>query len=352
MKTVFLALFFAAFLPFFSETNAQNAGLFEATEPLEMSISGDIKTLMKDRSDEPKLHSISIKLTEKGQKAAVFAAEARTRGHFRRTRGRCEWMPLMLHFSQNGEQSATVFRDQKKTKLIMPCRDGDYVVREWLAYRLFNLFTEQSFRARLIKLTLVDDKNDKKHEPFLALLLEEADQLANRNSMISIEKKLRPKELDEKSFMRLAVFQYMIGNTDWSVQYLHNIRIMAKDSTSTPVAVPYDFDHSGLVDAPYAKPAEALFINSVRERLYRGYCVKDKKTFDPTIAECMAAKPKIYAEIDSAIYLNEKSRKQIAEYLDSFFETINDEKKWQKDFACPCDPNGTSNVIIQGLKKD
>ena len=69
----------------------------------------------------------------------------------------------------------------------------------------------------------------------------------------------------------MSVFQYMIGNTDWSIKALHNIKLITFDNSRRPIPIPYDFDQSGLVNASYTLPAEHLQIKSVRERVYNGY---------------------------------------------------------------------------------
>ena len=106
------------------------------------------------------------------------------------------------------------------------------------------------------------------------MLLEDENKMAKRNGGISITRKMRPNQTEPNTFLTMAVFQYLIGNTDWSVQYMQNIKLVAADSIAVPVAVAYDFDHSGMVNAPYAKPAEELRMSSVRERRYRGYCIR------------------------------------------------------------------------------
>ena len=121
---------------------------------------------------------------------------------------------------------------------------------------------------------------------------------------------------------------------------------------TTPVAVPYDFDHAGLVNAPYAKPAEELFMNSVRERRYRGYCVEDMKKFEPVFTFYNKIKNDIYLLYTNCNLLDEKYKNATLKYLDEFYTTINDPNKIKKAFGYPCDKKGTGNVVIKGLKED
>jgi len=258
----------------------------------------------------------------------------------------------LIHFSPAGAPEHSIFREQKKLKLVMPCDGDEYIIREWLVYELYNLLTPQSFRARLVQTTLIDDKTQKQRGPFYGILLEEEKQMAKRNGMQPLERKLKPTLIQKDAFLRMAVFEYLIGNTDWSVQYLQNIKLLVADSTANPIAVPYDFDHAGVVDAPYAKPASALEMRSVRQRRYRGYCVADLNTFEPVIAQFQQLKSDIYRMFTNCPFLDAKYIKSMVDYLDEFYATIDDPKVWQKAFAYPCDPNGTGHVVIKGLKEN
>ena len=233
----------------------------------------------------------------------------------------------------------------------MPCRGEEYVIREWLVYRIYNLVTPKSFRARLVVVELNDTKKKKTITPFYGILLEDEQQMANRNHDILVKRKTRPEQTEPGAFLKMAMFEYLIGNTDWSVQY-QNTRLLAKDSNTVAVAVPYDFDHAGLVDAPYAKPAEELEMSSVRQRRYRGYCIEDMKRFDEAIALYNYLKPDIYKLYTDCTLLDAKYVKETLQYFDEFYKTINDPLALQKEFSYPCNKNGTGNVVIKGLKND
>jgi hypothetical protein len=133
---------------------------------------------------------------------------------------------------------------------------------------------------------------------------------------------------------------------------LQNIKLIATDSLAIATAVPYDFDHAGIVNAPYAKPAEELLMYSIRERRYRGYCMKDMKDFDKTIAFFNRIKDEVYGLYSNCALLDEKYKKATVKYLDDFYNTISNAAAVRKEFGYPCDKNGTGNVVIKGLKED
>ena len=234
----------------------------------------------------------------------------------------------------------------------MPCAGEDYIIREWLVYKIYNLVTPNSFKVRLVRIDLDDAKSKKQAAPFYGFLIEDEKQMAARNKAIAVEEKLRPEQTKQDDFLTMAVFQYMVGNTDWSVQYLQNIKLLKTESSTQLITVPYDFDHSGIVNAPYAHPAEELLMKSVQERRYRGYCMTDLKIFEKPIALFNGLKNDIYNLFTKCSLLDAKYLKSITKYLDEFYATINDPKRWQRDFAYPCDKNGTGNVVIKGLKED
>lgn len=328
-------------------------GLFDSDEPLPITLKGNLKPILSDRSEEaPKPHPLVLSYMKQDSSKMEIPVEVKTRGHFRRLRENCSFPPLLIQFKPQGAQLNTIFNEQSKLKLVMPCKTDEFVIREWLVYRIYNLVSPKSFRARLVKVTMEDEKSKKAASPFYGVLLEEEKQMAKRNESVSFERKLVPEQTETEAFTTMAVFQYLIGNTDWSIQYMQNIKFIAKDSNSVAITVPYDFDHAGIVGAPYALPAEELQMSSVRERRYRGYCVQDMKAFDNAIALFNKLKPDIYGLYTNCTLLDAKYVKSTVQYLDAFYATINNPKAVQKEFGYPCDKNGTGNVVIKGLKTE
>lgn len=326
--------------------------LFESEEVLQIKISGKINELLNDRGDNPKYHPLTLSYSIKDSNEISIPVKIKTRGHFRKDRANCNWPPLLINFTKKDVPASSLFEGQEKLKLVMPCRGDEYVVREWLLYKLYNLVTPKSLRARLVRVTMEDIKK-RKQTSFYGILLEDEEQMARRNKVVIVERKmLSPLNTEPDAFLSMAVFEYMIGNTDWSVQFQQNIRLIAKDSFAIPTTVPYDFDHAGLVNAPYAKPAEELEMKSVMERRYRGYCITDMKAYDPAITLFNGLKKDFYNVYTSCSLLDAKFIKTATRYLDDFYSTINDLKDLQAAFSYPCDKTGTGNIIIKGLKKD
>ena len=326
--------------------------IFESDEILPITIKGDVRDLLNDRGEASKYHSITLSYKNKDSSEVSIPVQMKTRGHFRKLKENCKYPPLLINFPKDVDRLSKEFSGQKKLKLVMPCAGEDYVIREWLVYKIYNLVTPKSFRARLVRIDLNDSKSKKQAAPFYGILIEDEKHMAARNKAVIVEQKLRPEETKQDVFLTMTVFQYLVGNTDWSVQYLQNIKLLKSDSFPQLITVPYDFDHSGIVNAPYAHPAEELLMKSVQERRYRGYCIKDLKVFESSIALYNRLKSDIYNLFINCSLLDVKYIKSVTKYLDEFYTTINDPKSWQKDFAYPCDKNGTGNIVIKGLRED
>jgi hypothetical protein len=326
-------------------------GLFESSEILHVTMKGDFRKILNNREGEAKYYPVSLTFSDENNKAVSIPIKVKTRGHFRRERSNCTYPPLLLSFPAATADSS-FFPQASSLKLVMPCRGEEFIVHEWLVYRLYNLITPQSFRARLVLVNLEQLNNKKMPSPFYGILLEEEKQMAKRNNMVLVKRKIKPAQTVTQSFLRMAVFEYLIGNTDWSVEFLQNIKLIAADSVAEAITVPYDFDLSGIVNSPYAQPAPELAMASVRQRRYRGYCIKDMSFFDSTIALYNRLKPAIYDLYTKCSLIDDNYKKATIEYLDEFYTIINDPKKLQKEFGYPCNPAGTGNVIIKGLRED
>ena len=336
----------------FSESLSNSSPLFASDELLTFTISGDTRSLFKDRIGQPKYYPITLSYEDENADNVSIDLKVKTRGNFRRKKGNCVYPPLLLNFSRLKTPKSSLFAGQDKLKLVTPCQGAKYVVKEYLAYKLYNLITEQSFRARLVKVIFDDSKKGKKTDPLYGILLEDEDQMAARNKASIFKKnRVRPNKTEPSSFLKMAVFEYMIGNTDWSTQYRHNVKLLNQGSALL-ATVPYDFDHAGIVHAPYAKPAPALLLESTRVRRYRGYCLSSLEKLDPVFALFNELKDDFYKVYENCEHLEKSDRKSTLKFLDQFYKIINDPKAKEMAFNYPCDPKGTGKVVISGFQND
>jgi len=236
----------------------------------------------------------------------------------------------------------TVFEGQKKLKLVTHCQTRrsqyqQYLLQEYLIYRAYNLMTDKSFRVRLVKITYADSQE--RDDPFTryGFILEDEDKMAERlgGKILEVEN-VHPDLTDYELSNRLAIFQFMMGNSDWSIPGLHNIKLIRLDGEPTPYAIPYDFDWSGIINTRYAKPDPFLNIRTVRQRLFRGFC-RDPEVFRDEFAFFNKQKKDIYALYrELSPPLEENELEQATGYLDEFYAIINDPDEAEYDIIEKC----------------
>jgi len=318
---------------------AEGRPLFATETPLEFTLTADFKTVNKDRNpNSTKVFPATMTVAKADGSQATFPLNIRTRGHVRRMSQTCTFAPLRLEFDAE-KTKGTIFEGHKNLKLGTHCRDADlfeqYVPREYSAYKIFNLFTPRSFRARMAKATYVDEATKKPVANRMALFIEDDDDVARRLEGRIIEtQKLVFRQTDYDTATLMTIFEYMIGNTDMSMYLLHNV-VLVQTPKRVTYPVPYDFDYSGLVDARYAVPAKQFNITSVRDRVYRGPC-RTAAEFQTFFEKFNELKPKIMAIFDSVPGMDAGYRKDAQKYLEGFYSTISKPGDVKKAFIDEC----------------
>ena len=313
--------------------------LFEATEPLDLTLKADFGAINKTRGNEKRDQPGVLSYVTAAGDTVALDVQLHTRGHFRLAR--CQYPPLKVVFNRD-QTPHTTFAHQGSLKLTVQCRGGqgyaNYLLEEYLIYRAYNLLTDRSFRVRLARVSYVDVNG--KHAPEMrrAFFVEDDDRMARRNATHVIDQKgLSQGDVDVEQMGVAVVFQYMIGNTDWAVSALHNI-VLTEDSTGVVYPVPYDFDWSGVISTPYAQPDPRLNLPNVRQRAFRGMC-RSPQDLATLFARFNARKDTIYALYRgmAAEGLEAKRISQALDYYDEFFKTINDPGRTRREFilACP-----------------
>jgi len=247
------------------------------------------------------------------------------RGHFRR--GYCYLPPLKLIYKNNPAAAFYQFRSLKLVSDCIPDWPGDQnLLKEYLIYKIYNLITDKSLRVRLLNLSYQDSSRRRKTITKHAFLLEDIKEAANRNGCVDwTGKKFNTETTNRRQMTIVAIFEYMIGNTDWAVPVCHNIKLLhtTGDTLSRPFAVPYDFDYSGLVNATYAIPDERLGIENVQVRVYRGF-PRTMTELNEVLDIFKKQKLNIYATINNFNLLGSTTKSDMIYYLDEFFKIIND----------------------------
>ena len=330
------------FLGFTSSTAAQS--LFDSHDILEVTIEAPLTTLARVRSDVDYLDG-TFSYTNEMEEARLFDLKIRARGRYRRQKKTCNFPPVRLNF-KSGQVEGSLLDGEDKLKLVTHCQNKrakseQYVLREYMAYRILQILTDRSFRARLLRITYVNNEKDDDPMTKYGFVIEDDDSVGERLGMEARDvKSLAYNDLDPGQTNLINLFEYLIGNTDYSL-----IRGPADDncchnsvpfSNGGPVSpVPYDFDFSGLVDAPYAEPNPQLKIRDVRTRLYRGRC-SNNEHLPASISHIRSKKDEIYALIDEIDGFDQSSQQSVTRYLNEFFDNIADDKMIQRNLIRRC----------------
>jgi hypothetical protein len=328
MKKLLASLACAA-LAIASPARAQQSAkpLFASDEPIHIVIQAPIPGLIRNRSNQG---TIAGTLTDpSGQNLPISLA---LRGITRRTSEICDFPPLRVDFTAPAA-ATSLFAGQKKLKLVTHCRNStsfqQYVLLEYAAYRMYNLLTPHSFRVRLANI----DYRDANGRPIVSRVgyfLEDLSDVARRNGMkvVHAPDRIAVELLSPADAGRYALFQHMIANHDWSMRAgpvgkdcCHNAELIGLAAAGQTIPVPYDFDFSGYVNAPYATAPAELTITDVRQRFYRGYCVHNNGAL-AAAREMRAERAQILGVLSQVPGLEPATQQKAAAFLDRFFADI------------------------------
>ncbi len=325
--------------------DSEGRRLFQSQDFLTITLTADFKRVNGDRDpNSTKTFPASLTIAaDKGGDVAI-PITLRSRGKIRLDPRVCAFVPLSLEFTKK-EVKGTPFDGQRKLKMVTHCQNDDaydqFVLKEYLAYRLYNLVTAKSFRARLAKATYVDARNNKPMSSHYAIFIEDDDDLARRLEGRSIAFPHTVFENYElEALTTMMVFQYMIGNTDFSLYALHNTR-MVQTRYRPFYPVIWDFDVSGLVNPPYSQPDPRLELSSLKERKYRGPC-RTLEAFEPTFAVFRAKQAESLALFDSLPDLRPGPREDAKRFLGEFYTTLSRPEAMKKAFVDKCNPKNNT----------
>lgn len=306
---------------------------FTDEQIIETTLTTDIRALQNQKQGSEELQPATIKMKFQDGTEIEEAIQAGPRGNFRR--GYCRIPPIRLQFRN---ASAPKLSSLGKLKLVIPCGgnsgDEELLLKEYLVYKIYNQLTDMSFRVRLMKLTFNDTRGKTKPFAQYAFLIEDDGDMARRNGC---HKKDHGQTLteatDRQTMTMVSIFEYMIGNTDWSVPNDHNVELIFSKTMQNypPYTVPYDFDYCGLVDASYAVPNEIIGTEKVTERVYRGF-PRRMDEIQATLDIFRAKKSAILSLVNNFTLLSERVRSSMTRYLNEFFTMIESKNQVQVAF--------------------
>ena len=324
---------------------AEQAPLFQSADPIQMTLRTDIDWLRDERNDSVEVEGTLTFVDLDGTEISK-PVDTRTRGNFRRNKKNCNFPPLRLDFPTR-QMEGTLFEGQDKLKLVTPCDHGrddyqNYVLDEYLAYRLFNVLTPRSFRARLVEITYEDVNGEYDTRTKLGFLIEDEDAMAERSrATLEDVTQFHPARTRAEYSVMVALFNYMIGNTDWSPVYFHNVKLIRTEEADY-MTVPYDFDFSGIVNARYATVAPQLQdqIRRVRSRLYRGFC-RAELVYPAailTFADHRSELESVFTDFAALghEWYDEDDAKDSMEYLEDFWKVVDEQDEFEDEILDDC----------------
>ncbi|MCO5725580.1 hypothetical protein [Robiginitalea marina] len=337
-----LALFFlstgpAAFAqPQTSAADPETAtSLFTTEEPLNIHLQYSNRELRKNTNDSTYLECMLSYQDADGQWDSL-EVRVRARGNWRKEN--CFLAPVKLKIKKK-EAEGTLFEGSKELKLVLPCRDNeygqDYVIKEYLAYKLYEKVSPYHFKTRRLSVAYTDDSGKKAKDYVLeGFLIEDVDQMAERCNAKKLTRSVHPLQQDDLCSVQNDFFQYMIGNTDFSVAYQHNEKLIFVEGRSA-IPVPYDFDMCGLVNANYAVVSqvqgESLEISHVTQRLYRGF-KRSPAIYEQVRQEFLSKKDVFMEQVDA---LQPSFRKSgqfegARDFVLEFFEVLQNDNQYRQ----------------------
>jgi len=316
---------------------AERRRLFRSEEPVPITLTADFKAVMRDRNPKSTAtFPATIAFAANDGSPASMPLKIRTRGHSRRNPATCSFAPLRLEFDKTLTKG-TLFDGHGALKLGTHCRRGteEVILREYAIYRMYNLLTPKSFRARVAKVTYMDSVTKKVVAEEDGLFIEDDDDVAKRmeGRVITLDQAVFAR-MDQETLTLMTLFEYMIGNTDFSVIAQHNV-VLVQTPDIRRFTVPYDWDYSGIVESGYAAVGRGLPITSVYDRLYRGPC-RTVAEWQPYVDKMKAAKAEIVGVLDAVTGLSQGYRRSAKGYLEQFFKTLDSPYNFKKELIDPC----------------
>ena len=303
-------------------------------EVIELEIETNMKQWINKKHKE-EYQKATLSYTNKKGEQITREIKIKPRGNIRKKI--CFFPPLKFKFKKLELEEASMNTEFNDFKMVNQCKssrdNGGYIYREYLAYKIYNQISPYSHRVQLIHIKYTDSEGKSKPYELDGFMIEPLKELALRLKGQRIKRnRATSNHLERIPYIDMVIFQYMIGNTDWSLVNMHNMKVIKVPEHTKLVPVPYDFDYSGLVDAHYAVPFETLPIKSVTQRLYRGVpCSKEE--IEKRCQHFLSRKENIMEYCKAFPHMEAKEKKRMLSFVEDFFDLIEHPKKKFREFG-------------------
>lgn len=320
------------------DTIVTNVDLFEGDDPLDITLTFDIKKYQREKQKEGYI-PVDLLFHVNDTFEVAKSVRVKSRGQFRKNH--CHFAPFWLNI-RKAEVANTYLQEVVKMKVVTHCKESpayeDYILTEYLAYRIYNILSPLSFRVRLIKMKYVDTGRKDRLTEGWAIMIEPEKMMAERNGGLVIKNdKVGMAHTRQDEMLVTSLFQYMIGNGDYSVAGRHNIKLLGMPDFGSKgyTPVPYDFDYSGIVDAYYAEPGENLGIKSVTERYFLGPCAENEAYLE-AIQYMEKHREEILELVNTFPYLGEKEKSRVIAYIEQYYRAAESPRFIEQQLRSTC----------------
>jgi len=306
--------------------------LFQDEEPLKIKLKYSNKEMNKKTNDSTFIET-QLSYEQDGVWKDIDV-RLRARGNFRRNT--CYWPPVRVKIKKSAAKE-TIFEGNKSLKLVLPCMmepdRNDNIMKEYMAYKLYEQISPYHFNARRVDIdfTEIKGRKEKSHQ-IKGFLIEDDDIVADRFEGKVVDRFIHPLAMDAETSVQNAFFNFLIGNTDISVAYQHNAKLLYIGKRLIPLS--YDFDMTGFVNPSYATVNETLGIKSVRDRKYRGF-KRDGSIIETVRQLYISKKADLLSIVEShaSQFDNEREYKETFKFLNSFYDIIEDDKEYNSQIV-------------------
>ena len=316
--------------------NSNVTSLFKEEKPIDIKLKFSIKDIKKNTNDSVFMPSVLYYKNESGTYDSLKIS-IRVRGDYRLKT--CYFPPLRIKIEKSVSKG-TPFEGNKSLKLVIPCQTADnknYLLnKEYICYQMYEAITPYYFNTRLVNLEFIEDGKKAKNFQLAGFFIEDDDLVADRHKgKIGEGLKVHPMTLQDTTAIRYEMFQYMVANTDWSTTFQHNTKLLVKDPKKY-IPLAYDFDLSGFVNPPYAVVDPSLGIETVTDRLYRGFC-RSPQVMQFVRQEFISKESAIMAAIDNnASMFDPKQIESMKKYTKEFFVIFKDDNRFKQNITDKC----------------
>ena len=320
-----------AFLFFFLASPAAfSASLFSQEAPIELVLSGNIADNFEYREVEQR-HYESVQVSIDGQ---VFYGLMKVRGNTRAEQ--CDIPPFKLKVSDKNPY----FKKSKAYKIVTHCNDqeqvetrnsvgnevpiaGDnYLLQEYLSYKIQSLMMPNQYQARLLKISYVDDNNRFPKITRYAFVLERSKRLAKRleAKYLNDLKVVDPEKLLLEALVWSSYFNLLIGNQDYTLwaQASHNFNYF--ETPDGIITVAHDFNLSEVMNRE--TDSKETYYNMYAHNVQFPCSTSEEAIFRRIGKELFLKKEEIFQYLDDVTQLDSEIRQGIRSLFEIKFAQL------------------------------